>query len=126
MIYSRWGNGSVWYCLWNRLRANPKFKLPTVKLKRKQVFQVYDVPCYYVTYGYIQDNGISKVLDDVSSFYSKHKKRPKEKDMMLLMSYVREFQKNVDDEFKLINFLYNNWLLPIKNSKYGRVFKRVV
>ncbi len=43
MIYSRWGNGSVWYCFWNKYKAEMKFKLPTLILKRKQTFQIYDV-----------------------------------------------------------------------------------
>jgi hypothetical protein len=126
MIYSRWGNGSVWYCFWNKYKAEMKFKLPTTILKRKQTFQIYDVPSYYITYGYIQDNGISKVLDDIKSFYNDHRKRPSEKNMMLMMAYIGNFQNSVDSEFKITTFLYNNWIEPIKNSKYGRIFKRVV
>ena len=126
MIYSRWGKGSVWYCFWNKTKASMHFKLPTNKLKNKQVFQIYDVPSYSVTYGDIKDKGISKVLDEISSFYNKHKKRPKEKDMMMLMTYIRHFENNVNKEFILPTFLYNNWIQPIKNSKYGRIFKRVV
>ncbi len=123
MIYSRWGRGSVWYCFWNKSKVSLKFKLPTKVLKKKQVFQIYDVPSYSVTYGYIQENGISRVLDEISSFYNKHKKRPKEKDMMKLMTYIRHFQNNVDKEFTIGEFLYNNWIQPIKNLlKYGRVF----
>ena len=126
MIYSRWDNGSVWYCFWNKYKADMKFKLPTTILKRKQTFQIYDVPSYYITYGYIQDNGISKVLDDIKSFYSDHRKRPSEKNMMLMMAYIGNFQNSVDLEFKITTFLYNNWIEPIKNSKYGRIFKRMV
>ena len=126
MIYSRWGNGSAWYCFWNRRKATTEFKLPLSALKRKQVFQIYDVPSYHVTYGYIQDGGMSKILDEVGSFYNKHGKRPKEKDMMMLMTHIRNFQNSVDSEFKFKTFLYNNWIKPIKSSKYGRVFKRVV
>ena len=126
MIYSRWGRGSVWYCFWNKSKASMKFKLPTKALKKNQVFQIYDVPSYSVTYGEIKERGISKVLDDISSFYNKHKKRPKEKDMMQLMTYIRYFENNVDKEFTIGTFLYNNWIQAIKDSKYGRIFKRVV
>ena len=127
MIYSRWGNGSVWYCFWNKYKAEMKFKLPTTILKRKQTFQIYDVPSYYITYGQIKDRGISSILDEIKNFYHKNGgRRPREKDLMTLISYVNKFVKNVDDEFKLPTFIYNNWIEPIKNSKYGRVFKRMV
>ena len=126
MIYSRWGNGSVWYCFWNKYKAEMKFKLPTNLLKNKQTFQIYDVPSYYITYGHIKQHGISKVLDEINAFYRKHGKRVKEKEMMNLMLYVNKFVKSVDDHFKPKTFFYHNWLLPIKNSKYGRILKRVV
>lgn len=123
MIYSRWGRGSKWYCFWNKSKLPMQYKLPTKSFKKKQIFQIYDVPSYSVTYGDIQEKGISKILDEISSFYNKNKKRPKEKDMMALMTHIRSFQNDVDKEFDVLTFLYYNWIQPTKNRlKYGRVF----
>jgi hypothetical protein len=126
MIYSRWGNGSVWYCFWNKYKAEMKFKLPTNRLKNKQTFQIYDVPSYYVTYGYIKENGIGKVLDDINGFYRSTNRRVKEKEMMNLMLYINKFIDSVDQNFKPKAFFYNNWILPIKQSKYGRILKTIL
>lgn len=126
MIYSRWGNGSVWYCFWNKYKAEMKFKLPTNRLKNKQTFQIYDVPSYYVTYGYIKENGIGKVLDDINGFYRSTNRRVKEKEMMNLMRYINKFIDSVDQNFKPKAFFYNNWILPIKQSKYGRILKTIL
>lgn len=122
MIYSRWGNGSVWYCFWNKYKAEMKYKLPTNKLKNKQTFQIYDVPSYYVTYGYIKENGIGKVLDEINAFYRKNGKKIKEDNLMKLMLNIKSFVTSVDNSFKLRSFFHDNWILPIKQSKYGRIF----
>jgi len=122
MIYSRWGNGSVWYCFWNKYKAEMKYKLPTKKLKNKQTFQIYDVPNYYVTYGYIKENGIGKVLDEINAFYRKNGKKIKEDNLMKLMLNIKSFVTSVDNSFKLRSFFHDNWILPIKQSKYGRIF----
>jgi len=126
MIYSRWGNGSVWYCFWNKYKAEMKYKLPTKKLKNKQTFQIYDVPSYYVTYSYIKENGIGKVLDDINGFYRKNGKKIKEDNLMKLMLNIKSFVTSVDNSFKLRNFFHDNWILPIKQSKYGRILKTIL
>lgn len=126
MIYSRWGNGSVWYCFWNKYRAEMKFKLPTNRLKNKQTFQIYDVCSYYVTYGYIKENDIGKVLDEINAFYRKNGKKIKEDNLMKLMLNIKSFVTSVDDSFKLRSFFYENWILPIKQSKYGRILKTIL
>jgi len=122
MIYSRWGNGSVWYCFWNKYKADMKYRLPTNRLKNKQIFQIYDVPNYYITYGYIKDHGISKVLDEINAFYRKNGKNIKEDNLIKLLLNINSFINSVDNSFKFKNFFHDNWILPIKQSKYGRIF----
>jgi len=103
-----------------------KFKLPTNRLKNKQTFQIYDVCSYYVTYGYIKENGIGKVLDEINAFYRKNGKKIKEDNLMKLMLNIKSFVTSVDDSFKLRSFFYENWILPIKQSKYGRILKTIL
>ena len=113
MVYNKWTNKSIWYCRWANRGFDTQFKLPTNKLKNSQVFEIFDSPKYFISYGEIKEKGLGHVLDDIRSYY-KHKK-PKEEHMMELMTYINKFVSDVDYHFKPINFFKTEWLYPIKH-----------
>lgn len=120
MVYNRWNNRSVWYCLWANRGLSTQFKLPTKKLKDKQLFEIYDSPRYFISYGEIKEKGLGHVLDDVRSYY-KHKK-PNEEQLMEIMGYINKFVDDVDKHFKPINFYKIEWLYPIKH--FFNIYKK--
>ena len=102
MAYSRFSKQSNWYCFWSSMgNEDTMYKLPTRRLKRKQVFQICDIPSYYVTYGEIMDKGIPAIIDDIRHYYyyshGEYKaKRPTEKDMMQMYDYIKIFVDDID------------------------------
>lgn len=115
MTYSRWSNGSGWYCYWSDKSPKTKFRLPTQMLKNRQVFEIFDSPRYFITYGKIKDKGISKVIDEIRLFYKQ--KRLSEERMMIMMNCINMFVEDVDNHFKLITFFKHEWIYPIFKNK---------
>ena len=138
MSYSRFGS-SVWYTFWSSaFESETRLKLPTKKLKNQQVFEICDFPSYYITYGEIKRNGITKIIHEVREFYSKeHKKEgpsflvtdclgsfvevtyspknPSIKELQELETYLYAFVDDVDTHFELFNFFYYEWYITIRN-----------
>jgi hypothetical protein len=131
MAYSRFSKQSNWYCFWSSMgNEDTMYKLPTRRLKRKQVFQICDIPSYYVTYGEIMDKGIPAIIDDIRHYYyyshgEYRAKRPTEKDMMQMYDYIKIFVDDIDYHFKLHNFFMYEWYYPIRN-KIRRRWKRLI
>lgn len=130
MSYSRWGQ-SRWYTYWSE-QIPIHFKLPTKKLKRKQVFHIQDYPSYSLTYGELEDLGMGMVWDKIRRFYWEESinsrlkaKKPSETEMQELMEYIKQWRQDVNDHFKLHIFLKYEWYFPLRN-KILRLWKRVV
>ena len=71
MSYSRWGN-SRWYTFWSSIGSmDMEFRFPTKKLKDKQVFEICDIPSFFITYDDITTKNIENILEEVKEFYSK-------------------------------------------------------
>jgi hypothetical protein len=138
MIYSTWDD-SVWNAYWVYIRNEKKYKLPTEKLKNSQIFEICDVPSYNVTYGVLKEYGVDIVIDEIKELYSTPydnsgliwnpntckseyqeliypAKNPTDKDLDELKVHLNKFIEDVDEKFKLLNFLKKYWLEPfIKN-----------
>ena len=131
MSYSRWSN-SVWYTFWSSIcSANMTYKLPTKSLKNKQCFEICDTPSYFISYGDIKHKGIDIIVSEVREFYSKDHfnittteeekplykaKNPTDDQMNELSGYLKEFEKDIDDHFKLGKFFKYEWYYPIRNK----------
>ena len=131
MSYSRWGQ-SRWYTYW--AEDTPiHFKLPTRRLKRRQVFVISDFPSYFLSYGDLEDKGMGLVWDEIRQFYWREHpytklppaKKPSETEMQELMVYIQQWRQDVDEHFKLSFFLKYEWYFPLRN-KILRLWKRVV
>ena len=130
MAYSRFSKQSNWYCFWSSMGGEDStYKLPTRRLKRNQVFEICDMPCYRVTYGEIIDRGIPAIIDDIRLFYDYPHgdwpaKKPTEKEMMMMYDYIKRFIQDVDDHFKTWNFFMFEWYYPIRNKAH-RIWKKI-
>lgn len=130
MSYSRWGN-SRWYTYWSE-DTPIHFKLPTKRLKRKQVFVISDFPSYFISYGDLQDLGMGMIWDKIRQFYWREHpytklpsaKKPSETEMQELMEYIKQWRQDVDEHFKLPVFLKYEWYFPLRN-KILRLWKRL-
>lgn len=133
MSYSRWNN-SKWYTYWDTSWSYPlEFKLPTKELKNKQVFTVCSVGNF--TYEDLIIN-MEECLDKVrvdSSYnkeiliedeYTEVTIFPTYEEMEELETYIKKFKEDIDNHFKLWNFLKFEWYWPIKikikNKIYGQ------
>ena len=131
MAYSRSSKHSNWYCFWSSMGAEDNtYKLPTRRLKRNQVFEICDLPSYFVTYGEIKDRGIPRIIDEIRDYYDHPHgewpaKRPIETDMMEMYEYIKRFIEDVDDHFKPYNFITYEWYYPTRN-KINRTWKRII
>lgn len=130
MAYSRFSKQSNWYCFWSSMGGEDStYKLPIRRLKRNQVFEICDMPCYHVTYGEIIDRGIPAIIDDIRLFYDYPHgdwpaKKPTEKEMMMMYDYIKRFIQDVDDHFKTWNFFMFEWYYPIRNKAH-RIWKKI-
>lgn len=138
MAYSRWSN-SVWYTFWSSTINDTKYRWPTKKLKNSQTFEICDFPSYHFTYGELQDIGIYPMLKKIKKFYSvEHKqslltkwnknndheyeeitveaKNPSEEQMIELLGYIREWEKDVEDHFRFLTFIKYEWWYPLRNK----------
>ena len=138
MSYSRWST-STWYTFWTAMSPKTIYKWPTKELKNKQTFEICDYPPYHITYGELKEKGAIKVLKEVEEYYSKSyptklfidfdadgnaiyedtttvPKNPTKHDLSELAYYLQQFIEDVDDHFKLGNFLLYEWYYPIRNN----------
>jgi hypothetical protein len=140
MSYSRWST-SVWYTFW-AATTDLSYKWPTNELKRSQVFEICDMPSFRLTYGELQDKGMTSILEEINTFYNKDHsgnifagfvdgvstyepmnyvaKEPNILEMLELTEYIRRWEADVDDHFKFINFIKYEWYYPLKNKCYEK------
>lgn len=147
--YSRWNN-SIWYTFWSAAGQNLQFKWPTGANRDAQIFEICDIPSFYITYGEIKSKERYDLLTEVREFYSKsypHRglkanlisgkleyedtlTEPKNiypTDLEELSGYLDIFIRDVDDHFKWKNFFRYEWWYPIRNAvrwKMRRVWNR--
>lgn len=123
MSYSRWSS-SRWYTFWSAMGAeSTEYRLPTQKLKEGQVFEICDIPSYHITYGELKSRSRSAVLHEVEELYAKDSIRPTWEELMELQEYFSRFIKDVDDHFKLWNFMKYEWYYPFRNKIYWKIKK---
>ena len=140
MSYSRWST-SVWYTFW-AITTDLKYKWPTNELKRSQVFEICDMPSFRLTYGELQDKGMTSILEEINIFYNRDHsgnifagfvdgvatyehtnyvaKEPNILEMLELTEYIRRWEADVDEHFKFINFIKYEWYYPLKNKCYEK------
>ena len=146
MSYSRWGS-SRWYTFWSSVGSSDmEFKLPTRKLKYNQTFEICDIPSYFLTYEDIEVKGIKAILEEVKEVYSRDQTLPFVEDtvdgkfifkkqvcspippnweeLKELQDYIFEFKKDIDNHFKLINFIKYEWYYPLRNKIINYVKNR--
>ena len=141
MSYSRWST-SVWYTFW-AATTDLSYKWPTNELKRSQVFEICDMPSFRLTYGELQDKGMTSILEEINTFYNKDHsgnifagfvdgvatyeptnyvaKEPNILEMLELTEYIRRWEADVDEHFKFINFIKYEWYYPLKNKCYDKI-----
>ena len=117
MAYSRFGT-SRWYTYWYD-EYRPGIKFPTRKEKRRQMFMIHDFPTYIISYGELQDKGMGRIWDDIRLFYwtdteEFKAKKPSETEMRELMDYIFRWEKDVNEHFKLLNFIKYEWYYPLR------------
>lgn len=62
---------SYWNCYWSdTLSVKTRFRLPTKKSKDGQVFEIYDIISYSISYGEIIFKGIDMILSEIYNFYN--------------------------------------------------------
>lgn len=128
MAYSRFGN-SRWYTYWYD-EYRPGIKFPTRREKRRQMFMIHDFPTYIISYGELQDKGIGKIWDDIRLFYwtdtkEFKAKKPSESEMRELMTYIKDWERDVNEHFKLLNFIKYEWYYPLR-IKILRLWKKII
>ena len=124
MSYSRWRN-SYWYTFWSGNLAKTKFKWPTKKLKRAQVFEICEIRPFFITYGDLEDEGMGRIISKVKKVFRKinPNKPPTEEDIRELMNYINTWREDVDRHFKFSTFMLFEWYYPIRN-KINRLWKK--
>ena len=138
MAYSRWGN-STWYTYWSASESSDaRYRFPSKEIKGSQIFMICDMPSFSFTYGELQMKGVYVMLNKIKAFYSKsHKgeifkewkdgkmvyeettfpaKSPSEDEMLELLSYIREWEKDIEEHFKFWNFIKWEWYYPFRNK----------
>lgn len=128
MSYSRWSN-SRWYTFWSAMGAyRTEYKWPTKKLKDGQVFEICDIPSYFITYGELKSRPRLDILNEVQDYYTNGKKKPTWDEMLELQNYFDRFIKDVDTDFKLHNFIKYEWYYPFRNKlifKYRKCYEKI-
>ena len=141
MSYSRWST-SVWYTFW-AATIDLSYKWPTNELKRSQVFEICDMPSFRLTYGELQDKGMTSILEEINTFYNKDHsgdiftgfvdgvatyehmnyvaKEPNAKEILELIEYIRRWEADVEEHFKFCNFIKYEWYYPLKNKCYDKI-----
>ena len=153
MSYSRWSN-SRWYTFWSAMgAAQTTYKWPTQELKDSQVFEICDMPSYYITYGELKRRSRSAVLHEIEEHFATNFEvpdydydeesgkleskgikvfegtRPTWDELNELQLYFTRFIKDVDDHFKFWTFIKYEWYFPFRNKfifKYRKLKQRYV
>lgn len=151
MSYSRWSN-SRWYTFWSANGAyQTKYKWPTQKLKDSQVFEICDIPSYYITYNELKERSRSAIMHEIEEHFAKDfewrdieivdgklergepktikGKRPTWDELNELQLYLACFIKDVDDHFRFWTFMKYEWYFPFRNKfifKYRKLKQRYV
>ena len=151
MSYSRWGKDSRWYTFWSANSADCTYKFPTEKLKRSQVFEICDMPSYYITYGDLVRRSRSTILYEIEEHFAKEfewrdlnfvdgklepgetikvkSRRPTWEELHQLQDQFARFIRDVDEHFQPWNFYRYEWLYPIRNKtilKYKKLKEKYV
>ena len=128
MSYSRWST-SVWYTFWSAMGDyQTKYKWPTKKLKNGQVFEICDIPSYFITYGELKSRPRIDVLNEVQEYYTNSKKKPTWNQIIELQNYFDSFIEDVDEHFKFHNFMKYEWYYPLRNKfifKYRKCYDKI-
>ena len=145
MSYSRWSN-SRWYTYWSSNGSwETEYKWPTEQLKNSQVFEICDIPSYYITYGDLVSRSRSAVLHEIEEHFAKDFEwssldivdgklepgktttakgiRPTWEELNELQEYLSRFMKDVDEHFKWNNFFLYEWVYPFKSKIYWKIRK---
>ena len=138
MSYSRWSN-SIWYTFWTSFGALPtEYTLPSKKLKEKQVFEICDFPCYFITYKDLKERLMDDILKEIKEYYSKDHpgkmfkdmvdgvpvyedgvwpaKNPTDEQMEELRGYLLQFKDDVDNHFMPRRWFMYEWYYPFRNK----------
>jgi hypothetical protein len=138
MAYSRWAT-STWYTFWSASETNENFTLPTKKRKDSQSFEICDIPGLTIKYGDIKQFGLDAVVDGIRAYYSvvhdgsgfdwdvttgqpiykakvSKPKNPSAAEIDELVSYLKDFIRDVDIHYKLIPYFKHYWYIPFKNK----------
>jgi hypothetical protein len=91
---------------------------------------IHDYPTYIISYGDLQNKGMGKIWDDIRLFYwtdteEFKAKKPSETEMRELMTYIMNWEKDVNEHFKLFNFVKYEWYYPLRN-KILRLWKKMI
>ena len=149
MSYSRWGN-SRWYTFWSSIGSmDMEFRFPTKKLKDKQVFEICDIPSFFIVYDDITTKNIENILEEVKEFYSKSYEVnlltsfdenknpiytlqnttvniPTKEELTELKTYLINFKEDIDNHFKFWNFMKFEWYYPIRNKFFFKIKKLIL
>ena len=129
MSYSRWSN-SRWYTFWSAMGAEPtQYKWPTQRLKDNQVFEICDIPSYFITYSELKSRSRREILLEIEESFAEDKRKPTWDELLELQDYFDQFIKDVDDHFKFWTFMRYEWYYPFRNKfifKYRKLKQRYV
>lgn len=115
-----------------------QYKWPTKRLKNNQVFEICDMPSYFITYKDLVARPRAEVLEEVKEHFSEpftfHPKEyvdgemvtkdpvtregrePTQEELEELSGYFDRFIKDVDEDFKLRHFIRYEWYYPFRNK----------
>ena len=110
MSYSRWSKYSRWYTFWSSNGASDtQYKWPTKSLKRSQIFEICDMPSYYITYGDLVDRSRSNLLYDIQKHFGGDVTWD---ELNELQDYFSKFIRDVDKHFEPWEFFKYEWAIP--------------
>jgi len=118
MSYSRWGN-SVWYTYWCSTES---------KKRDDQLFDICGTHAF--TYGELKTRGIDgciEKLKDIITEKNNEENKMKQENMFVghnytteeyeeLKGYIREFMKDVEDEFNTPSQLYRDGVITLEDA----------
>lgn len=125
---------SVWNTVWE-LRDVQEFTLPLARIKNKQILAFYETPNYKISYGKIARIGVENSVAEISTFYETLHEEPQltwdpicgrtnyvlydypamilsENDIKDLRVTIENFVKDVNNRFKIKNYLKEYWWKP--------------
>lgn len=127
MSYSRWST-SRWYTFWSAMGAEPtQYRWPTQRSKDNQVFEICDIPSYFITYSDLKSRSRREILLEIEESFAEDKRKPTWDELLELQDYFDRFIKDVDDHFKFWTFMKYEWYYPFRNKfifKYRKLKQR--